>query len=293
MKRSLYLLVIVTILLPCRSFALFGVGDIVFDPTAFVQLVQTYGNEVSQLEQLGSMVGLNTQQLGTLNAINSAVGVVSGNVSPNTITGNQLAALSQGLGIDANGALSTVFQNSGPFAGALDVFMGMNMDTFRNTQSAPWHALETWAVNQSLGELGASVGLNSNEVAFTEHIASMDPATRQHSQSQISTGLAKLALNRYAQANEQRRLAIQAQANMSQQAATRASNSTTLNETAAAGTQVAATGVQMHATAAQHQNEANEVLIQQGDATNDVLNDMDDMRAREAADSRMEHRLNP
>ena len=187
MKRSLYLLVIVTILLPCRSFALFGVGDIVFDPTAFVQLVQTYGNEVSQLEQLGSMVGLNTQQLGTLNAINSAVGVVSGNVSPNTITGNQLAALSQGLGIDANGALSTVFQNSGPFAGALDVFMGMNMDTFRNTQSAPWHALETWAVNQSLGELGASVGLNSNEVAFTEHIASMDPATRQHSQSQIST----------------------------------------------------------------------------------------------------------
>jgi len=49
----------------------------------------------------------------------------------------------------------------------------------------------------------------------------------------------------------------------------------------------------MHATAAQHQNEANEVLIQQGDATNDVLNDMDDMRAREAADSRMEHRLNP
>ena len=53
MKRSLYLLVIITILLPCRSFALFGIGDIVFDPTAFVQLVQTYGNEVSQLEQLG------------------------------------------------------------------------------------------------------------------------------------------------------------------------------------------------------------------------------------------------
>jgi len=70
------------------------------------------------------------------------------------------------------------------------------------------------------GRTRGFMGLNSNEVAFTEHIASMDPATRQHSQSQISTGLAKLALNRYAQANEQRRLAIQAQANMSQQAAT-------------------------------------------------------------------------
>jgi hypothetical protein len=287
MKRSITLVILLALALPGRVFAIFGIGDIVFDPSAYVQLIQAYEQGGMQLSTLGNIVGLNTQQLDTLKTINTAVGIVNGSIDPKQLTMGQLASLSQGLGVDASGAISQIYQSAGPFAGALDVFMGTSIDSFRSLQSAPWSAYANFSIDTSLGSIGVSVGMGDDEVQYTKTVGKMDAATRAQNRSQISSGLASLSSSRYSKDAERRRLAIQAEANLSHQAATRASSATTLNETAAAGNELAASRARLEAIAASNANQANESLVIQGDNTNALLQEMNDRRAREDAEKRL------
>ena len=277
MKSKIAFILAAVLVAPVNSWATYPV----FDATAYAQLLKTYDIGSSQLNQLGKIVGLNTQQLATMNGIRDAVGVATGSVDPRTLTARQLTALAQGLGLDMNGAINKMYQKSGPFAGALDVFMGTSIQSFRAKEGGPWEAFTRAAVNGSIEAIGLSLDMPSREIAFAQRVASMDAATRKANKDQISMGLAQLALDRFASAAENRRVTMQAEANIANEAAKRASAATTLNETASASAELAASQARMQAVAAQQANAANETLIIQGDRTNTVLNEMEARRKRE------------
>jgi len=257
------------------------------DAASLLQLGQAYRQGTAQLTQLGSIVGLGQDQLATARTIETAIGVARGTINPQNLTLSQLAHLSQGLGVDASGALSKVFQQAGPFAGALDVFMGSTLQSFTDEQSGPLKAFSTNATTAALNSLGMAAGLNGDEISLMQNVARMTPDQRARNSRQISLALARMADERYIQGAEQRRLAIQAEANMAQAAAKRASEARTLNETAAAGGEIAAAQARLAALQAQQANEANELLRSQGAQTNDALTEMNDRRAREAAEARL------
>ncbi len=275
------------VLFPARVLAVLGVGDIVFDPTSYSQLLQSYAQGQSQLDALGNIVGLNSQQADSLKSINMSIGVSRVSASPRDLTSGQVAALSQGLGVEAGGSVSNLYQRSGPFAGALDVFMGTSLDSFRSQNAAPWTAFSSWASRTAIGSLGTAVGLDTPEIEFTQAVARLAPAERQANQTQISRGLAALSADRFAKAGESRRLSIQAEANLSEQASERAAAAKNVNENGAAANELAASRARLQAIAAQHQNEANETLVIQGDSTNATLKELNDRRAREELEQRV------
>jgi len=268
---------------PVSSFAMYPV----FDVAAFGQLIKSYQQGTQQLQQLGQIVRLNSQQLNTLNSLKTAVGVAQRTLPPNSITANQLTALAQGLGLDHNGNISKIYQASGPFAGSLDVFMGTSLQNFQSSQANPWSAFQNTAVNNSIQAIGMSVNTPNREIAFAQQVAGMDISTRQANQTQIGLGLAQLATQRYADAATDRRVAIQAEANIANDASKRAAKATTLNETAAASAELAASNARLQAVASQQQNAANETLVIQADRTNSALSDMEARRKREEIESRL------
>ena len=257
------------------------------DYAALSQLANSYQQGRAQLSALGSIVGLGQDQLTTMRAIDTAIGVARGTTNPQTLTFSQLSHLSQGLGVDASGAISQIYQASGPFAGALDVFMGTNLQTFSAEQSGPMKAFVTNATAASLNSLGVAAGLQGNEIALVQAVALMKPDQRSLNSVSIAKAMTSISLERYAKGAEQRRIAIQAEANLSQAAAKRASEATTLNETAAASAEIAATQARLAALQAQQANEANEQLRNQGEVTNTTLSELNDRRAREAAEARL------
>lgn len=289
MKSLNYALSLLIVLAaPANSFAVYPV----FDATAYMQLIKTFQQDSQQLSELGRIVGLNTQQLSTLNSIDTAIGVAKGSKDPRSITALQLTAIAQGLGIDANGAITKAYQKSGPFAGALDVFMGTSVQSFRSAEGNPWKAYALNSVNRSVEAIGMSVNMPGKEIAFATRVAMMDQATRHENREMISMGLAQMALDRFATSAENRRVTMQAEANIASEAAKRASNSTTLNETASAQAEIAASQTRLQALAAQQQNAANETLVIQGDHTNSMLQEMEARRQREAVERALANEAN-
>lgn len=287
MNFRLQLVVLLAVVAPVRSFALFGVGDIVFDPTAYSQLLQTYAQGEAQLNALGSVVGLSQEQLGSLKNINTAIGVAKPGLNPKDLTAGQIAALSQGLGVDVSGALALVYKKDGPMAGALDVFMGTTLDSFRSERATPWTAFANFSSQSALSALGTAAGLNSAEIEFARTLARMSAGERRANSAAISRGLSALASARYAASGERRRLAIQAEADLSQQAATRAAQATNVNENAAAHNELLASQARLQTLAAQHENEASEALFQQGESMQASMTELDARRARDELAERL------
>lgn len=282
MKRLISAVVLAVALLPSAHAVL-----PTFDAASLAQIVKLYVQGEKQLSALGGIVGLNESQRDSLRLIDTAIGVSRGTINPKNLSLSQLAHLTQGLGLDANGSISKIYQSSGPFAGALDVFMGTTLESFRAQQGGPLQAFATNSTNAAMNNLGLAAGLNDNEISLAKSVASMTPAQRSQNSLNINRSLAVMELERYAKGAEQRRLSVQAEANMAQAAAQRASEAKTLNESAAAGNEIAAASARLAALHTQQANEANELLKSQGELTNATLIEMQNRRAREDAELRL------
>lgn len=263
------------------------------DLAAIAQLSAAVANGTSQLTSLGSIVGLGQEQLAMLQTMDKAIGIAKGAIDPKTMTLSQLAHLSQGLGVDASGAISKLYQTAGPFAGALDVFMGATPQSFASEQGGPIAAFAASATSSALNQLGMAAGLRGNEIALANRLALMSPDERSRNSGQISQALLQMGAERYDRGAEQRRLSIQAEANMAQAAAKRASEAKTLNETAAAASEIAAAQARLLALKAAQDNIAAEQQIAQASATTTKLMEINDRRLREEAEARLLQGLKP
>lgn len=308
--------------LSSRSWALFGVGDIVFDPTAFFNLTEQYGELQSQYDELSSILGVAQQSAGYLNQVQQAIGQVKAGVNLNQAGINSLTSLTQGMGIDLSGSFSTnigglgisgnvmagtgngpggsapstgnnlakMFQTSGPFAGSLDVFMGMNLNSFQGTMS-PVQNFLSWATNNSVNAMGVSVGLSDPEIGFSAQIALMPDSARAKNKTQIASAIADMHANSYMNNASARRVSMQTESNLAADAANDSSNAGTLNDLAAAGNKLAYSNARVAALNAQMTNDANETLLSQGSSMKTNLDSMEARRQREDAEARLAKKL--
>jgi hypothetical protein len=288
MKRIISTLAL-TLVLSTKAFALFGVGDIVFDPTAFGQLLQQYAQEGQQLNTLGNIFGINTAQLTSLSGIQASLGVSLGDGNSGALSLSSLSSVAQGLGIDPS-TINSLYQQTGPLAGSLDVFMGTSLNSFMGTQS-PIQNFSNWATNQSMGALGISVGLGDPSIQLATTVGNMPPDQQVANQSAIAGTIANLQSQSFNSGATSRRTAIQTESNIAAQAQQKSDKATTLNEQAAAGSAIAASNARLQALSATQQNQANETLIAQTSAQNTVLTDMQARRAREEAQAQLDARI--
>src|SRR5687767_11934100 len=66
--------VVVLLARPVPSWAIFGVGDIVFDPSNTAETINVLRQAQEQLNRLGSLLGVSTQQLDQLLELTTAIG---------------------------------------------------------------------------------------------------------------------------------------------------------------------------------------------------------------------------
>jgi len=121
---ALHLLVLCLLLWPSRARALFGVGDIVYDPTAVAQMVNLVKQAEQQYDRLGSMLGVSTRQLDQLVQLAVALGnPTEAAAFSRAATPGELQALVQAIpGLEA----AQINQLLRP-DGTLDAFLGLSV----------------------------------------------------------------------------------------------------------------------------------------------------------------------
>ena len=286
MNRRLSLFLALALgVLPARGLA-FGLS-VVFDPTAFSQMLTDYALQKLHLGALGTMVGLNTAQLTTLNQLQTSVGAGVGAINQGSLTQNQMSSIAQSLGLDPQGFASSLYVNAGPFQGSLNVFMGSDATQWQAAVATPNTNFGNWAMSNSLSMSGGAAGLTDPETSFAQQVAALPPEQRAFNQSQIAMGVAEMSHWSYQNRALQRRTTIQAEQNLSQQAATHASNATSVNDSMAASNELAARTNSIIAAHALQDADAHEASMKLHSATNAQLGELTAARARSYANDQL------
>jgi len=121
---ALHLLLLVFLMLPNRSYALFGVGDIVYDPTSVAQIINVVNQAKQQYDRLGSMLGVSTRQLDQLVALATALGnPAEAAAFSRAATPGELQALVQAIPGLESASINQLLRPDG----TLDVFLGLTV----------------------------------------------------------------------------------------------------------------------------------------------------------------------
>jgi hypothetical protein len=246
---------------PRPSYALFGVGDIVFDPTAFAQLIKDYQEYEQMTAYLNQMAGYENSQLNTLNSMNSVLGPQHTTANPFSSSNQSvLGAVASIPGIN-QASLGSSFYTSGPLSGSLDIFMGMPVATYTSTYANPWTNFTNYALSSVVQSVGADIGLSDQQTAFANWAAKQVANNATGNQRALGLGTMEVLINQYAQNQQQRRQLLQTHASAVATAASQADAAKTVQDQLAAANRIAATHANATITASQQSNDAHEVMI--------------------------------
>ncbi len=207
MKITTRLLFLAGFLFPLRAFAIFGIGDIVFDPANYAQIISVVNQLQNHGQILGQVLGVDTEQLNQLTTIRDVLGTAQRlqNFPRNPSPSDVLGLLRQTPGFEnlGLGDLSKLFNSSG----VLDVFMGQPASQWKETVSDPMAHFGNALYGDAVNRLGGDLGLTTAETQFVGWMARMDPGERTANRLNIAENAADLILNRWLQATEQRQKA--------------------------------------------------------------------------------------
>ena len=225
----LFRIVLVVFLLarPVPSWAIFGVGDIVFDPSNTAETINVLRQAQEQLQRLGALLGVSTQQLDQLLELTTAIGNAARAIpyaralSPAQIQGiiNSIPGLE---GVD----LKTLFNP----LGQLDVFMGVPLDRWIKIIEKPNEYFRTILVNEAIQRVGAAIELEDPEISYVQWYASRAVTDQYNLSVRAAVDLSNLLTDRWLERTKERRVNLQALSAANQEAQTKASQAETLIE---------------------------------------------------------------
>lgn len=257
-KLRIVLLAVIVTALPCRMFAIFGIGDIVFDPAAYAEIVNLYNQGTQMVGSLRNMSQMATQQRDSLRSINTAVGDASALLSmPRAFTAAQFATLLKSIPGLEGVKLEKIFNQNG----ALDIFMGTPIGDWKATIENPYNYQANILKGRAISNIGQSLGANNEEIAFASWLSGQQGGTLDRNRSAILSSAADLALKRWLETAKKRRDTLQVAAERSAINASQAGSEKTVLEQQRTGNVEAHTQTQAVLTAAAQQNEATEVLV--------------------------------
>ncbi len=206
----------------------------VVDAPGLLQAVENYRAMEKQIKALGSIAGVNDEQLASLNKLVSFVGR-SANASQNSqyMTPAQLGDFIRHVPGLENVDVGSMFNTNG----ALNMFSDIPVGAWNDILSNPNTYYRGMLRNRAISKVGADIGLTGNETQFLEWVNQQDP--QYINKARAAQSLGDLMVDRYLDETKKRRERLQALSEQSNKVTEDASKPTnTLTETSAGQTKV-------------------------------------------------------
>jgi hypothetical protein len=269
---------------PGTTRALFGVGDIVFDPTNTAQTINVLHETQQQFDRLGSILGVSTQQFDQLVQLTSALGNAL-EAAPYRLGGTP-AELQQAVqsipGLEAAN-LGALFNPNG----LLDAFMGVPEGQWVQSVQNPSGYFRDVLVNPAIERLGAAAGLSPSTVAYAQWYAARSPEDRNSLGAAAAADFSGLLAGDWLGNALQRRVNLDGLAASSQNAGTQAGRAQTLMDQQHAQTQVSSATNSILLESAAQNADAAEVSVRAAGAQNRILEDQGEAQ-RDAGEMRLD-----
>ena len=250
----------------------------VVDLSNLAQAAKILQANQNQINKLGSILGVNTQQLDQLRNLTTAIGNAQ-NVSnygkyytPADIAGmiGKIPGL-EGLNIES------VFKSSG----ALDLFSKIPLNQWDKMVKDPYNYYTQMLMDKAIEAVGEDIGLNSREIQFVSYLKRQNP--KYLNKEQAARELADIMLDRWQQEAKERRATLQALSDSTNEIAKKASSENTLLGQFAGQTAVDNQGVKVALAAAEQADAAATAQKVALDKSNSLLADqitLEQMRLR-------------
>jgi hypothetical protein len=269
---------------PSPTRALFGVGDIVFDPTNTAQTINVLHAAQQQLDRLGSLLGVSTGQLDQLVNLATALGnALESGPFRLPLPPSQLEQLVRGIPGLENADLGALFDANG----LLDAFMGVPLDQWVQAVENPDSFYRDMLANPALERLGSSAGLAPPAIAYAQWFAARSPEDQRNLGAGAAADISNLLADDWLGSARQRRVNLDGLAAASGDAGSRAGKAQTLADQGHAQAQLSAdTNAILLESAAQNAG-ATEAAVRAAGVQTMMLRDEGDIR-RNAEEMRLD-----
>ena len=260
---------------PLPAFAIFGVGDIVYDPASVEQTINVLHAAQQQIDRLGSILGVSTQQFDQLVSLTTAMGNGSEAAAfVPSLSSTQLQALVQSIPGLANANLQALFDTTG----RLDAFLGVPVQQWSLAVENPTAFYSTILMNPAIARTGAAAGLPSPAIAYLQWYTALSAEDQANLGGRAAADLANLLTGDWLQEGKQRRVNLQGLAAASQAAQTKAGQAQTLADQQQAQAQLNASTNQILLESAVQDVNARETAIRAAGAQKRILQEQDEAR---------------
>jgi len=265
---------------PMRSRAIFGIGDIVFDPANVQQTINVLQASQQQIDRLGSILGVSTRQFDQLVRLATAIGN-SGEANPfgRPLSQDQLRSLVQATPGLENAQPGSLFNTTGQ----LDAFLGVPIDLWTLAVENPTAFYRDVLTAPAMARVGASSGNTPAAAAYAQWYSSRGPEDRSNLGGRAAVDVANLLAADWLKDSMQRRVNLQGLSAKAQAAEQDSGRAQTLADQARTQAQLAATANQVLLESAAQAAGAEETALRAAGAQSQLALEQNDAR-RDAAE---------
>jgi hypothetical protein len=265
---------------PARCLALFGVGDVVYDPANVAQTINLLHQAQQEFDRLGSLLGVSTQQFDQLVQLAVAIGNTRESApylsSPSPA---QIQALVQANPGQQNASLGALYNSNNQ----LDAFMGVTLEQWTQAIGNPQAFYRSVLINPAIARIGASAGLASPAISYLQWYAARSPEDQYNFAPRAAADVSNLLNGDWLQNGQQRRLNLQGLAAANQDAQAKASAAQTLTDQAHVQAQFQANANAILLESAVQAGEAHEAVLRSVSSQNQAM--QEEAQARRNADA--------
>jgi hypothetical protein len=274
-RRLPRLLALILAAWPFAAHAIFGVGDIVFDPDNTAQTINVLHEAEQQFDRLGSILGVSTQQFDQLVSLTSAIGNAT-EAGPflQTLSPAQLQSSVRSIPGLQDATLDALFNPNGQ----LDAFMGVPLGQWALAVENPTAYYRTILVNPAIARVGGSAGMAQPTIGYAQWYAARTPEDQYNLGPRASVDFSDLLANDWLQNAKQRRVNLQGLAAGGQDAQAKAGQAQTVADQQHAQAQISAGTNAILLESAVQNADASETTIRAIHAQNQILPDQGEAR---------------
>lgn len=278
------LLVALALAWPARARALFGAGDLVYDPANVAETINVLHTTQAQLDSLGSLLGVSTRQLDELLGLADSVGRKGGSAGfGRALSPQELQNLVRSVPGLADADLGALFNTDSQ----LDAFLGVPAARWIEAIEHPGTFYRDILVNPAISRVGASTGLDSPAVAYAQWYASRSAEDRANLGGRAAAEISDLLASDWLKASRQRRVNLQALAAENTAAQAESGGARSLADQQHAQARIGANSNHILIEAAAQAADAQETAARAAGAQSRILRDSDEAR-RNAAELQLD-----
>lgn len=202
--------------------AIFGAGDIVFDPDNTAQTINVLRQVQQEYDRLGTLLGVSTRQFDQLVQLSAALGPAGAGAAP--LSPAQMQAAVRAIPGLADADLGALFNTNG----LLDAFLGVPLGQWALAVENPTAFLRDVLIGPAVARIGASAGLSPSSIAYAQWYAARTPEDQANLGARAAGDLSSLLASDWLQDSRTRRVNLQGLAAANQADGAKASQAGTI-----------------------------------------------------------------